>query len=146
MRKIEAIGFDGRTYFCKLCWKAGFQTPAQVIGHLSQCPKRQRYLTIQQTQQTQIQQKTKPTFEQYVISRLDKIEQRLSHLENHYHHMAHFSRASSNSANLEIGFLLVILGLGFLWLLKKDDGVEEAVWTIGKKLVDRGTRGLLGSI
>jgi hypothetical protein len=32
------IGFDGSTYFCKRCGKAGYGKATQVRGHLAMCP------------------------------------------------------------------------------------------------------------
>lgn len=32
------IGFDGASYFCKRCGKAGYGKPTQVRGHLAMCP------------------------------------------------------------------------------------------------------------
>lgn len=32
------IGFDGSTYFCKRCGKAGYARATQVRGHLAMCP------------------------------------------------------------------------------------------------------------
>lgn len=32
------IGFDGGTYFCKRCGKAGYERATQVRGHLAMCP------------------------------------------------------------------------------------------------------------
>jgi len=33
----EGVGFDGETYFCMRCGKAGFKSPAAVVGHLAHC-------------------------------------------------------------------------------------------------------------
>lgn len=32
------IGFDGSTFFCKRCGKAGYERATQVRGHLAMCP------------------------------------------------------------------------------------------------------------
>ena len=33
----ENIGFDGYSYYCRRCGKAGYQKPTQVRGHLAMC-------------------------------------------------------------------------------------------------------------
>jgi len=32
------VGWDGSSYFCMRCFKAGFSTKAQAVGHQAQCP------------------------------------------------------------------------------------------------------------
>lgn len=34
----ENIGFDGYSYYCRRCGKAGYQRATQVRGHLAMCP------------------------------------------------------------------------------------------------------------
>jgi len=34
----DNIGFDGSTFFCKRCGKAGYERATQVRGHLAMCP------------------------------------------------------------------------------------------------------------
>jgi len=34
----ENIGFDGYSYYCRRCGKAGYSKPTQVRGHLGMCP------------------------------------------------------------------------------------------------------------
>ena len=41
VRLVEKfVGFDGQTYFCRLCGRAGFKSVASVRGHLGYCPSR----------------------------------------------------------------------------------------------------------
>jgi hypothetical protein len=34
----ENIGFDGYSYYCRRCGKAGYDKPSRVRGHLAMCP------------------------------------------------------------------------------------------------------------
>jgi len=34
----DSLGYDGETYFCRLCGKAGYRSLAAAKGHLAQCP------------------------------------------------------------------------------------------------------------
>jgi len=34
------VGYDGRSFYCKLCGKTGFKSVKAVVGHLNSCPAR----------------------------------------------------------------------------------------------------------
>jgi len=34
----DSIGFDGRSYYCRRCGRAGYRKATQVRGHLAMCP------------------------------------------------------------------------------------------------------------
>jgi len=37
------VGYDGKSFYCKLCGKAGFKSPKAVIGHLNSCPAKNTF-------------------------------------------------------------------------------------------------------
>lgn len=39
-RVCKNVGYDGESYFCMLCGKAGYSTKEQAMGHLAKCKSR----------------------------------------------------------------------------------------------------------
>jgi len=40
------VGWDGSSFFCMRCGKAGFDTQAKAVGHQSQCPAKNASLVV----------------------------------------------------------------------------------------------------
>lgn len=140
-RICKGVFWDGTSYFCELCGRAGFQSEAQARGHLSQCKGR----AIQQG---------KPSYEPVVLPpapslvgggagaslgwsggggagggggqndlilvRLDGIEQQVKRLSNEYNHMLQTYNAPANALSQGIPQWLMIglLVLAGFWLIQ----------------------------
>lgn len=145
-RICKDVSWDGASFYCERCGRAGFQSEAQARGHLSQCKGR----AIQQG---------KPSYEpvvlppapslvgggagaglgwsggggqvvvggggqggQYdlVLVRLDGIQQQVNRLSNEYTHMLQTYNAPTNALSQGIPqwLLIGLLVLAGFWLIQ----------------------------
>lgn len=100
------IGFDGATYFCKRCGKAGYERPTQVRGHLAMCPGTLMRKGVEPTSSCNYSQPLVTGYnaglsggqlvEEVVVagplsnpvdSRYEELAGRIATMENHYNHV-----------------------------------------------------------
>jgi len=129
----DNIGFDGQTYHCRRCGKAGYQRPTQVRGHLAMCPgtlaRKGIALTAPATTQNQLQ----PVASGYnqslsggqllpvpvvatpqsnqLVGRIDQLDNRLARMENEYNHVVQqVNPVLQEKSWIERNLMLVVLG------------------------------------
>ena len=54
VKVCKNVGWDGESFFCMRCYRAGFATKAQAVGHQSQCRANEISLGYTTTQDTKL--------------------------------------------------------------------------------------------
>jgi len=148
MRMIsDNIGWDGSSFFCRRCGKAGYAKMAQVRGHLAMCPGRAiskgaipqpvsqpvatscnlvtaapvGSLGISPTANQQ--QQLQPVATGYNPAGYDQLVERVGTLENEYNHMLVERNIPSDdwfSKNKNTVILIAIVAFGFIMMMQQN--------------------------
>jgi len=106
------VGFDGNSFYCKLCGKAGFKSPKAVIGHLNSCEAKSTSFgaDYKSDSQEKHQQSTTTKTIKIRVLKLRELENRVNKLEqkidNHFKHLI-----AENQKNISLNPMSFIFGL-----------------------------------
>lgn len=137
----ENIGFDGNSYYCRRCGKAGYGKPTQVRGHLGLCPgtlarKGIPPTTAPTTSYNYLQPVTTGLnrglgggqlpvapvavgpVDNQLAARFDKLDRDIAQLQNEYHHvLGDRNPPASSSSWLSQNMGVVIIGALILFVV-----------------------------
>ena len=150
MRMIsDNIGWDGSSFFCRRCGKAGYTKMAQVRGHLAMCPGRaiskgaipqpvsqpvskpvgqpaatglRAVATVPTATMSGLANQLQPVNQQQLGDRYGELDRRLGTLENEYNHLLVERNSPADdwlSRNKSTVILIAILAFGFVMMMRE---------------------------
>lgn len=160
----DYAGFDGQSYFCRHCGKAGFKSLMAVRGHQSACPAKSKQPILPQItyqpQRAKIEIKNDVgggatgSVERVSLGLADKrlavVEDRLARIEQTlYNEVAHLQRQSNSNWWEDKSFMLLIVGViavGLFLQFGKKDQVGKFVSKAGDKVLNKAFDKALGKL
>jgi len=152
----QNIAFDGSSYYCKRCGKAGYLRATQVRGHLAMCPGTlARKGIAPTTSSNQLQpvatgidggltssqlpvvevvvepgnnQPVGPSGNSQLLGYMQQIDRRVATMENEYSHVVQQTNQPQGKSWIEKNLALVVLGgMMLLWMLSSMGRSQQCV-------------------
>ena len=138
------VGFDGKSYYCKLCGKAGFKSVKAVIGHLNSCPAKSTTSGAFSSNDEQIEHhQSTTTSRRIVIKFYNALRKRVERLERQVSNELLHLRAEqlvnkySNKRYLVVALILgIFVGIGIGYWLARSSTIMEGFGKIGQKALN----------
>jgi len=141
---MSDVAFDGKSWYCALCGKAGFKSESQAHGHLGVCPVRKGYTPASISTPSQ----STPTSTPYPLG-YSSLSDRVNQLERSvYNEMAHLRGVKQNDWSQILIWLGIAFVIGFVVAkVLSDEGKGRQIGDkVVNKVIDRGVTKVLGKV